>query len=79
MVENFCFVNLDLDLYEPTLAGLLFFENKMSKNGVILVHDYYATNFKGPKEAVKNFLKERPNTKIFPIGDGLSVMVLVEK
>lgn len=74
--ERFCFVNLDLDLYEPTYAGLLFFENRMTKHGIILVHDYFARNFRGPKEAVDRYLSERPSARILPIGDGISIMVI---
>lgn len=74
---KFCFVNLDLDLYEPTYAGLKFFESKMTDHGVILVHDYFARNFKGPKEAVDKFVNERPASRIVPIGDGISIMVLL--
>lgn len=75
--SQFCFVNLDLDLYEPTYQGLLYFSNKMIPDGVILVHDYFADNFRGPKEAVDKFLRES-NGKyhIYPIGDGISVMVI---
>lgn len=49
----------------------------MSKNGIILVHDYFAENFKGPKVAVDRFVSENPQTKILPIGDGISIMVIV--
>lgn len=75
--EKFCFVNLDLDLYEPTYNGLKFFSEKMTKDGVILVHDYFADNFKGPKEAVDNFVAES-SKKIYkmPIGDGISIMLI---
>ncbi len=58
MENKFCFVNLDLDLYEPTYQGLLFFSSKMVSGGVILVHDYFAENFKGPREAVDKFVNE---------------------
>ena len=72
---KFCFVNLDLDLYEPTYQGLIFFKDRMTKGGVILVHDYYATNFKGPKDAVDKFLLENGKYNCFPIGDGISMMI----
>lgn len=76
--EVFCFVNLDLDLYEPTLQGLRFFEDKMTANGVILVHDYFAENFKGPKEAVKKYISESErNIRVLPIGDGISIMIVL--
>lgn len=74
--NNFCFVNLDLDLYEPTYNGLVFFSDKMVEDGIILVHDYFAENFKGPKKAVDKFCSEysRKIMKL-PIGDGISVML----
>lgn len=73
---KFCFVNLDLDLYEPTYAGLNFFYDKMTENGIILVHDYFAENFKGPRYAVDKFVSgtERKIYKL-PIGDGISIML----
>ena len=73
---NFCFVNLDLDLYEPTYQGLHFFEDKMVRGGVILIHDYFAVNFRGPKDAVDLFIKEADGKYVaYPIGDGISVMI----
>ena len=75
--SKFCFVNLDLDLYDPTYEGLLFFSPKMIAGGVILVHDYFADNFKGPREAVDKFIAEsKGRYHIYPIGDGISVMVV---
>lgn len=75
--SKFCFVNLDLDLYEPTYNGLNFFKNRMVKNGVILVHDYFADNFRGPKEAVDRFICEcEGKIHKYPIGDGISIMLV---
>lgn len=72
--NRFCFVNLDVDLYEPTYNGLCFFHDKITENGIILVHDYFTENFKGPKYAVDRFVSEHKNrVKIFPIGDGVSI------
>ena len=39
--DRFVFVNLDFDLYNPTLAGLEYFYPRMVSGGVILVHDYF--------------------------------------
>lgn len=72
--ENFCFVNLDFDLYQPTLAGLEYFAPRMVKGGVILVHDYFAAGFRGVKAAVNDFNKANEH-KVIPIGDGLSVLL----
>lgn len=74
--SRFCFVNLDLDLYEPTYKGLVFFKDKIVRKGIILVHDYFAENFKGPKEAVDKFISECDGTiQKYPIGDGISIML----
>ncbi|MDR0747506.1 MAG: TylF/MycF family methyltransferase, partial [Helicobacteraceae bacterium] len=56
--DRFCFVNLDFDLYDPTLAGLKFFYPRMVEGGVILIHDYFNPGYKGVKAAVSDFAQE---------------------
>ena len=77
MNEKFCFVNLDMDLYEPMLSGLRFFWDKMEKGGCILLHDYFLQSFPGVKLAVEVFERELgreiPKT---PIGDKYSMALL---
>lgn len=75
--ESFCFVNLDLDLYQPTLEGLRWFEGRMVKGGVILIHDYFADNFKGVRYAVDEYMQNRKRKELhlMPIGDGISIAV----
>lgn len=73
--ENFCFVNLDLDLHDPTLAALEFFYDKIVDGGGILVHDFYNDyTFPNLKYGVMEFTKKR-GLHYFPIGDGLSVFI----
>ena len=72
--DIFCFVNLDADLYAPTLAGLNYFYPRMAPGGVILVHDYFSKAFKGAKAAVREFAKHQ-NIKFVPIGDTLSIAI----
>jgi hypothetical protein len=72
ILENFCFVNLDFDLYQPILAGIEYFYPRRVKGGIILIHDYFSEGYKGVKDAVKEF--DRKNgINIFPIGDGISI------
>lgn len=75
--DIFCFVNLDMDLYLPILAGLRFFWDKMVTNGIILIHDYFMPTLPGVKKAVEDFEKEKgiilPKT---PIGDKSSMAVI---
>lgn len=75
--EKFCFVNLDMDLYQPQLAGLKFFWSKMEKNGVVLFHDYFHPQLPGVKKAVMDFEKELGHTLAkVPIGDHCSIAVV---
>lgn len=73
--DEFCFVNLDMDLYEPTYQGLEFFAPNMVKNGAILVHDYFSTDFYGPNKAVNEFVDKNSKFSIYPIGDGISILI----
>jgi len=55
--KKFSFVHLDVDIYQSTRDCLEFFYNKMSKNGIIISHDYHA---QGVKKAFDDFLKNKP-------------------
>ena len=76
--DQFCFVNLDMDLYQPMLAGLRFFYSKMCPGGVILMHNYFHPELPGVKQAVEEFEKETQITLCkVPIGDFCSIAVIV--
>jgi len=72
--ESFAFVNIDVDLYAPTLAALRFFTPRLSKGGVIWVHDYNGP-WHGVKKAVEEFALECEFT-LLPVGDKLSVALI---
>lgn len=72
--DVFCFVNLDADLFAPTLAGLEFFYPRLAEGGIILIHDYFSKAFHGVKDAVIDFCS-RNKIKYLPIGDTLSVAI----
>lgn len=74
--DKFCFVNLDMDLYQPMLAGLNFFWDKMVDGGCMLIHDYFRAEL-NVSEAVSAFEKER-NIKLHKtvIGDNYSLLIL---
>jgi O-methyltransferase len=56
--DDFCFVSIDTDLYEPILAGLRFFYPKLCQGGYIFVHDYNNQEYTGAAEAVRTFCRE---------------------
>jgi len=75
--DQFCFVNLDMDLYLPMLAGLRFFYEKMCDSGVILLHDYFTPDLPGVKQAVAAFEVETSiRLRKFPIGDNCSIAII---
>ncbi|OYT10647.1 MAG: hypothetical protein B6I18_08010 [Bacteroidetes bacterium 4572_112] len=60
---KYAFVNLDADLYKPTKAALEYFYPRLSKAGVIIIHDYNHT-WQGNRKAVDEFLNTIPETII---------------
>jgi len=75
--DEFSFVSLDMDLYQPMLAGMRFFWDKMVINGVILLHDYFHPDLPGVAQAVEAFEREKNcNIPKLPIGDGVSIALI---
>lgn len=72
---NFCFVNIDTDLYAPTKAGLELFYPLMNRGGVILIHDYFSPCLAGVAAAVDEFI-QHIDIPVIPIGDDLSIAIL---
>lgn len=56
--EKFCLVSLDTDLYQPIYSGLHWFYPRLTNGGYIMVHDYNMEEYKGAKQAVRDFAKE---------------------
>jgi O-methyltransferase len=56
--QRFALVSLDVDLFEPTLAGLEWFYERLNEGGYIFVHDYNNRRFLGVRSAVDRFLAE---------------------
>jgi O-methyltransferase len=73
--KRFSFVNLDIDLYESTLNCLEFFYRRMSKMGVIIIHDYPAS--RGVKKAVDNFFGDKPGI-IIDLSGTLQCLIIKE-
>ncbi|WP_208873060.1 TylF/MycF/NovP-related O-methyltransferase [Fretibacterium fastidiosum] len=56
--ESFCFASLDVDLYQPTLAGLRFFYPRLSPGGYLMIHDFNNREYPGVRQAVREFCTE---------------------
>ena len=55
----FCFLHIDVDLYQPTLVSLNFFYERMTAGGMILLDDYGFKTCPGTKHAVDQFFHDR--------------------
>ena len=60
--KTYCFVHLDVDLYDSTLAGLEYFYPLLIPGGVILSHDY--SLLVGVRKAFDDFLRDKPEHPI---------------
>ena len=76
--EEYAFVNIDADLYNPIKAGLEYFYPRLSPGGVIIVHDYNI-EWEGAMKAVDDFAATIPESLI-PLPDqNTSVMIIKNK
>lgn len=75
--NKYVFVNLDFDLFNPTLEGLRYFYPKMIEMGIILIHDYYHLNYKAVPEAIRAYEDELGYELVkTPIGDHCSMAII---
>lgn len=73
--EIFALVHLDADLYNPTKAAMEYFYPKMSPKGIIILHDYSSGAWPGVKQAVDEFLKDKPEALVhIPDKSGTAVL-----
>lgn len=73
--EQYAFVHIDADLYNPIKAGLEYFYPRLSAGGIIIIHDYN-DKWRGAMQAVDEFLETIPE-QLIPIPDmDNSVMIL---
>lgn len=57
--DCFCFVSLDMDLYQPTYNGLCYFYPRLNTGGYIFIHDCRNIGYLGARQAVIEFCRER--------------------
>ena len=71
----YALVHLDADLYSPQLSGLEYFYPKMSKGGVIIIHDCN-NEYYGSRKALDEFFIDKPEIPIImPDKSGSAIVV----
>lgn len=58
--KRFCFVHIDVDLYEPTRDSIEFFYDRLNPGGVMLMDDYGFKTCPGAKLAADEFFDRKP-------------------
>lgn len=72
--NRFCFVHVDVDLYQPSLDSLHFFYPRLICGGIILCDDYGFATCPGAKEAFDKYMADKPEEIIHaPTGQGFIV------
>jgi len=62
--KKFSIVHIDVDLFEPTMACLDFFYDKVVPGGIIICDDYGSKSCPGAKKAFDEFFENRPEVLI---------------
>ena len=75
--DQFVFVSIDADLYEPIYAGLNFFYPRLVKGGYIFIHDFNNDNYKGARKAVERFCDEQ-QINFTPVPDSGGTAVITK-
>jgi len=75
--DRFAFVSLDVDLHDPTAAGLEWFYPRLNPGGFIFVHDYNNDRYNGVRQAVENFVA-KSHTCTLPLPDFWGSIVVMK-
>jgi hypothetical protein len=72
--KKFCFVHIDVDLYQPTLDSLRFFYPRLVSGGIIMCDDYGFSTCPGAKKAFDEYIEDKPESIVHvPTGQGFLV------
>lgn len=75
---NFCFVHIDVDLYQPTYDALSFFYERLVEGGAIVIDDYGSSTYQGAENAVTEFLRDKKDYFLYEVPMG-SAFIIKEK
>jgi hypothetical protein len=66
--KKFSFIHLDLDLFHPTLEVIKYLQNKIEKNGIMIIDDYNNINQTGVRKAIYASKLDKERTFESPSG-----------
>ena len=62
--KRFCFVHIDVDLYQPTFDSVSFFYKRLNTGGILICDDYGFSTCPGAKKAMDDFFSGKPEPVI---------------
>jgi O-methyltransferase len=72
--KQFCFIHIDVDLFQPTLDTLEFFYPRLVPGGMVVCDDFGFTLCPGARKAMDDFFASKPEQIIdLPTGQGLVI------
>jgi hypothetical protein len=72
--RKFCFVHIDVDLYQPTYDSLNFFYPRLVKGGILLCDDYGFIACPGAQEAFDEYMSDKAE-KIVSVPTGQAFII----
>jgi len=73
--HKFCFVHIDVDLYQPTYDALDFFFPRLVMGGIIVIDDYGSSLYKGTTTAVDDFLLKNTCSIFYEVPMGSAFII----
>lgn len=72
--RRFCFVHVDVDLYQPTRDSVAFFYPRLVPGGLLVCDDYGFSTCPGARRAVDEYMADRPEPVLqVPTGQGVII------
>lgn len=77
--NRYAFVSIDVDFEKSALEGIRYFYPRLSKGGVIFLHDYNTARLDGIKVAVRTYEEEIGSIlRLCPLADRAGTMVIIK-
>jgi hypothetical protein len=77
--KRFCYVHLDVDLYEPTRDSLDFVWPRIQNGGVLLLDDYSIIRYPGAKVAIDEYFMNKDNYLFFDLPTGQALCIKFDR
>lgn len=77
--RRFCFVHIDVDLYQPTRDSFMFFYPRLEANGVMVFDDYGSVKFPGARQAIDECLEQVRDAFLVTLPAGQAFLIKLAK